>query len=702
MSSPKTVLLILILMFSISFSVADVEEYLYGNETIDSVDNESFTYLSDSYEIFSLNGEEILLLKNGEVVENDSVIENVVYNYFLDEYYPSQEDAAEIRRLLDKYNESRNNGHKFPGNEEETCLGQIFINGRVETSGTPIRCRYEEDDELCRKAAMLMYQYLSSVSGAPPTASYLDLYEPIKEFGFASHEADVVLETIDEKFDEAEEDRGKMYDALEYAHNSIPTLENHVEVIENSMFGWTEEGTGDEDHWCLCPDMDLDESVLEEIEEKTENLMADMGPLGDFETVAENLKSNTRDRVAFAEEERTARKFKQQFEDIQSEGQKAISLGEDATSHIRHYLLSSKLDTLNSLDESIPSDIESREFEGLEDDIQSYEELSSEVENLSLKLLSQYNETFERKAEADALLLVLQSRQLDPYSKKDLEMLNNESEDLDAIFGEGMTFEQAEDLSASYSNLTSEGTLILENRGESPIYNAFLLFRGFATKVNTGIADFAVTSEVAEPKDVKENRLLAVGGFSFLVLISFGSVAFILFLSILVFRKFYLSRMRFVVMAAFFGCFSLILVFSGLLFMYLNETSADATIDEYLADFESRNSTAIIVDTRDSFYSQSMSSCADDLASTFQAKNKSVVIYTLSGNNCEKVELGGNKRTIDIQTCLDESENMQSVFLLNYSSEVEEPKFSTIYMNKADIRANSGYYNSCPLTAMFR
>jgi hypothetical protein len=701
MLSSRIAVLFLLLLAGSGYA-AEVSDYLYNNESMDSVSYESFTHAGGNYKVVSLGGSEILLLKNGEIVEDQSQVENVIYNYYLDEYYPSEEEIDELVVLVNQYNESRSDGHRFPEREEKVCLSQIFIDGRVKISGESITCRNESEDELCERASMLMYQYLSSVTGMPPTGSYLDLYEPIKEFGFASHEADIVIANINQKFEEAETNRSKTYEALEYTYDSVPALENHIEVIENSLFGWTEAGSCDSDHWCLCPDMDINDSVLNQIEDKSSSLMDGMSPFAGYKNIVASINSHTHERVAFAETESSAAKFSSQFENLQNDGQKSIGLGKEATSHIDYPTLESKLDNLESLDSSIPSDIKTRQFGNLESDMESYERLTDEVENLSITLLNKYNRTLEAKSEAEAMILVLDSRDLDPYSEQNLEELENKSDDLDAVFRSGMSLEQAETLTASYSNLSEDAVSMMDNHQESPVYNAFILFRGFASDVNTGIADFVVTSEIAEPEEVQENSTLALGGFSFLVLLSFGAIALLFFLSVLVFMKFHLNRMKFVVMAGFLGTMGIIILFSGLLFMYLDKTSTDATLDEYLQDFQERNNTAVIVDTRSSLNGAPMSDCADNLASTFTKNNKSVVIYTLSADGCQREVPDGDSGAMTVSTCLDEAMGMESVFVLNYSSEVEDPKFSTIYMNKAEIRANSGYYNSCPLSALFK
>jgi hypothetical protein len=54
-----------------------------------------------------------------------------------------------------------------------------------------------------------------------------------------------------------------------------------------------------------------------------------------------------------------------------------------------------------------------------------------------------------------------------------------------------------------------------------------------------------------------------------------------------------------------------------------------------------------------------------------------------------------------VDECLGRADNQSSAFFLGYSPQNEPPKFSIIYQSKAEIKANSDYYKSCPLVALF-
>lgn len=692
---------VVLLLAGLAAASFDITRYLYLGETEDSVSYERFSFGGDDYAIVSVGSSRILLLKNDDIVTDRNEVEDTIFGYYLTQYYPDSDDIDELKSLLDEYNTSRNDGQKFAGKEEYSCRQVLFIDGRVKYGSTPIVCRTEADDELCQMAGKLMYQYLSSITGVPPVGSWEDLYEPIKEFGLASYSADTVFDNISAKMAAAETDRKQMYDALDYITESMDSLEDHNDVVETTIFGWTANRTCDSKHWCMCPDMDLDDSLLGKIEAKAIELKEMMGPFANSAEIAESVAANTEDRIEFAETESSAGGYSARFAQLREQGIAVIALGESASSKVSDATLSFKLTTLKSLDSGIPADIDARDFSTIDNDLADYSRLLEEVMQLSIFDLAVYNESIDAKNDADALMLVLESRELDPLSEERLHELEEESDRLDASFRDGITASQFENLTERYEGLNSEAKVLLQSQDESPVYNAFLLFRGFARKVNTGLAGFVTSSELADAKDIPENKYLAFGGFSFLVMLSFGAILLLVFLSVLVLKRLHFSRKRYVLIAGFLGSVCLLMLFSVMLFMYMEKTSTDASIEEYLLDFQSRDSAALVVDMRGATNGQTMAECAGSLASNFASHNKSVFVYELTAEGCEVTESGMYPYTSTYGSCIEAAESKDAVFMLNYSSEVQEPKFSAIYVNRADISANAAYFDSCPLVALF-
>jgi len=700
MTSQKAAALLLVLV-ALS-SAFNIDECLYPSEENATITYENFTSNGHSYSILSIDGEESFLLKNGEPVTNGSAVSDVVSSYYLGMYYPTDEEIESVRELLDIYNASRNDGQKFPGKEEYVCRGVIFIDGRVKDGTTPIYCRNENDTELCEKAAILMYQFLSSVAEVPPVASPTDLLGPIKEFGFASYGTDEALDDVNAKFDEAEDERSAMYEALRSTEDAIPELEGYLEEMEDSQFTWTKSKACDANHWCLCPDIDLNDTALDELTEEVDALLDKLGPYEQYELVVAKINSNCAERLDYALVEGLAAEYMDEFAEMNESGAAAIDMAEEATDHVSNFTLSNKLSRLKSLHLSIPDDIKNREFNITEDKLAEYEILTAEITDMSSLLLNEYNETRDAKNRLDSVLVLLETKDLDPVSMEALQLIRNESADLDAEFRDGLTMEELNVIEEGYDAVADEAEALLHVESDAPATKVLLLFRGFARNVNTGIATFAEKTEMMEPGQIPENSATTLGLFSGLVFLSLGAIVVLVFLYIAATSEFSIPKSSHILASAFLSMLILLLGFSAFMYLFLGKTSTDATLSEFLTDFESKDSTAILVDLRNASYSDAiaMGSCAGSLSESFESQNRSWTIYKVTPNTCTKMTQDANK-TMTPEDCLAAAENESSSFVFQYSETNEPPKFSVIYENRAEIRANYDYYDSCPLVALF-
>ncbi|MEW6722762.1 MAG: hypothetical protein AB1324_05870, partial [Candidatus Micrarchaeota archaeon] len=181
-----------------------------------------------------------------------------------------------------------------------------------------------------------------------------------------------------------------------------------------------------------------------------------------------------------------------------------------------------------------------------------------------------------------------------------------------------------------------------------------------------------------------------------------ASAVIIFFLYIISTVRFTIPKTTHILGAAFLTLIVLLLVFTVFMYLFLNKTSTDATLPEYLADLDSKNSTSIVMDLRDASFSdvQAIRSCAGSLAGSLEERNKTWNMYTLTPNTCTETDAAGKNASFTSDECLNRIDEAESAFILSYSPTNEPPKFSVIYQNRAEIQANLDYYESCPLVAL--
>ncbi len=692
--------LLLLFQFSAAF---DVNDYLYEEETAESVGYTDFTLDGTAYSIVSISGEKTFLLKEGSPVNSSSEIEDVVSRYYEMEYYPSEEEIDELEELIERYNDSRNDGQKFAGKEEYVCRSVIFIDGRVKSGPDPIYCRNEDDEEMCKFASMLMYQFLSSVSGAPPVASYDDLLGPIKEFGFASYGTDTILDNIDSRLNEAKADKSKIYDALTYIDDSIPTLEGYIEDVEDTLFGWTKTKGCDTNHWCLCPDIDLDEDALGDLDDYVDELLGKVGPFSECSSVAASINSNTAARFTHYGEELLASDYGLEFGPLADEGKEVIEKTDEILTHVSNATLSSDLERLKELNSSITSKINERNFTNLEFDISEYEYALSKVDSASSSIILLYSDVGDAKNTADALMLVLSSRDMQGYSGEKVNEFSQQIEEFNVLFSTKLTVDELSALKDSYDRIISEGNELIAIQQTEPTYGSFLAFRGFAKDVNEGLSAFAERSELAEPASFTENETLAFGGFATIVFVSFSALCIILFLSLMLSRRFFNAKVRVITLSVFVFFLIIIGVFSFGLYYYMDKTAVDATVGEFMEDFEEKESAAIAMDLAglSGREASSIEGCGMTLYSSLIEKNKSVTVYRIYADSCVKSSDGSNE-TQALWECEEALDSEDAVVMLTYSTQNENPEFSTVYKTEAVVKANSDYYTTCPVIALLK
>jgi hypothetical protein len=700
MASLKSFALLIVVLGLVSS--INMTDYLYPSETAATVSYNNFTLDSVQYSIVQVDGVNTFVLKGNDIITDQSEIKSTLQSYYASNYLPSKEELEELQSLVDSYNESRNNGQKFKGKEETVCQSVLFIDGHIkDSSQKPIYCRNESDNASCVLASKMMYQYLSSVNG-PPVSSPNDLLAPIKLFGFADYGTDVILAQYDARLEAAEKDPAQVSDTLSYIKNTVPNLSIYKNQMEDFLFTFNKNKTTDSQHWGLCPDIDLNDSALDQVNALVANLTAKIAPYDNRDSVSAQIAGNTAARLDYLKNDNMLKYYSNLFSPLNSSGDVAIKLARSTLAHVSSPLLSAKLEQLTALQSTIPEDISNKNFTTLDADLSEYKNLTIDVNVLSQSAISSYDAAKNAKNSANSVLLILQTKDSDPVTMKALGLLINETEDINAKFRDGLTVAELDAVSSNYSSIEERAKPLLDGERQMPATKVLLMFRGFARKVNTGLANVAIKTNVISPQDIPKG-VVPLGAFSALVLISFASIALLFFLYIFSSFRFTVPKTGHILGAAFLCAMMALLGFTIFMYLFLGKTSTDANLQEFLADFNSRNNTSIFVDVSNISLSDSkaMQSCASVLADSMAKRNKTWTLYTMNSGNCIKTSQSGANTSLTVDECMNLSSNAPSSFVLSYSDKNQVPKFAIIYQSKAQINGNQDYYDSCPIVSLF-
>ncbi len=700
MASLKTAFMALLLAGLLS--AFNLSSYIYPTEKNVTVAYTNFTLDGDNYSLVAFNGVNTFLLQNDEPLRNQSDIAPALFRYYSMTYYPSADELANLSAAIKRFNDSRNNGYDFKNKEEYVCRDDVLLsNGKVQVMGVPIIC---SNNTSCTKVAMLLFsvygQGLNLGSGTV-------LMQPLMDFTPPSLEMDAILGNYTSRLANLSQDN--VADTMDYIKGTAGTLKADSLKIESSIFRTPRlNDTADRRDcqlrcYAICPSFDLDQDAADQIKAMATALSNKVAPLKNFNSFSQQIAGNSAARLGYAKNESTAAYYTDMFRGLNASGSEAIELGKEAKKHVLNGTLNAALDRLMSLHATIPDDIADRTFTHIEADLANYTYFTKLVKNISNQLLGAYNDTLDAKNTADSVMLLLETKDLDPGALETFRLLQNRTADLDAAFRDGYTVSQLTALRLNYTNVSADAQELLKSESDVPASKAVLLFRGFARRVNGGIAKFAIATKLGDGPSIAANGLLSFGGFSTLVFLSLSSLSLLFFLYILVSFTLDIPQSRYVLGAAFVSSVVLFLGFSLFLFLFLDKTSASATLTEFLSDFNTHNSTSIVVDLRNVSYSdaQSMNNCAGSLSSLFSQANKTWTMYAITPNACTERTSAGANSSLTVAECLDRASNQSSSFVLGYAPHNAPPKFSIIYQSRAEIRANSDYYKSCPLVALF-
>jgi hypothetical protein len=322
---PSRIFLFLVLLFSFAHSF-NPSDYLYSGESPSSINEENFTLDGTKYSIIQISGKKTFLTKNNAPIEDKSNIEKIIFDYYLETYYPSKSEFQNIYDLIDSYDKSRNDGElkPYPGKEEYTCREIVFADGRVKSGKQPVTCKPDLDN--CNFSAMFFYSYLSAQS-TPPFGSWTDLVKPIKDFAFPSYKTDYIISNMTYKLNNS--DNTQMYDAIKYIKDSVPELKTHKKGIEETSFGrlWkesTQSWVYDPKYWGYCPPLRLNGTYLDSLESDADSLLTKMAPFDQYEAVASSISTNTAARLKYYSDEVNVTHYSSLYDPLAKEASKVI------------------------------------------------------------------------------------------------------------------------------------------------------------------------------------------------------------------------------------------------------------------------------------------------------------------------------------------------------------------------------------------
>ena len=675
-------------MIGLLFS-AGVQDYLYTGE--EQTGTEAFSALGASYEIIYVDGEEAFLLKNGEIVDNQGEIEAALYQYYVEQYYPSQSQIDNLTALLTLYHDSREDGNMWENIEEEECRMGIFLHAFPCTNDSiPTNAQEAKDNDCYLTASVLCDEYGDYLGCSDP----IMIMPIIQDFSISSNMmTEIEEETLE---DLANLSESNIYDVFLEIKENINAMEGYEEKLEETPFRVPYTAGGDECNTCygMCPPIIIDEEHLVEAEELVDEMLPQLEYIGDYEGVAQSLYDSTIQRTESKAINEQKAQYNTQFEPEKTRAEGLLTDAEDLLDHVSDSTVISNSDRVRQVIESIEQNLNDSEFSTMDADLGELDAKLNVLEDSIQESWVIYNETVDAKEMADAVFFTLDTMDLSEAQQADFNTMKAEKRTQDRSFVDGLSQEKYTQITEKYNELATQANALLNSAQQAE--QVVDTFKGAGTKTNEGLMDLAATMaplDRTEREEVSEYAPLLVSSLAFF---SISSLAVFLFLfGFATFSNVFKNKLVIFFGILLIGASVLFAgVISGGIYLVLESSSTDASFTDFQSYVFASPQISIMVETEGVHTSASdkMMECAQELSSSFAGKE--VIIYEKTNNECI---VNGTGATL--AECYNSVE--EPIILFTYSTVEESPQFMTGFVYKGTFSGDEEYFSECQLATGF-
>ncbi|MFP3949813.1 MAG: hypothetical protein ACLFUZ_01835 [Candidatus Micrarchaeia archaeon] len=685
---PITLFLSLLLVLGLLFP-ANLQDYMYEGEN--QTGSESFSAMGADYEIVYINGEEALILKNGELLDDESEIDAVLYQYYMEQYYPTQAEIDNLTELLNLYHDSRENGDMWEGVEEEECRMSIFLHAFPCTNDSiPETWEEAKHNDCFMTASVVCEEYGDYVGCSDP----LNILPVIQDIAISSNR----LTEIDNQTqqDLANLSESNMYDVLLEIDQNIELMREYEEKLETTKFRVPYSSGGDTCNDCygICPPIIIEEEYLDQADERVEEMLPEVEYIEEYEELSEKLHNSTVARKEYKLLNEQRSEYTTEFAPQEERAEEVLAEADELLEYVSDDTVMSNSGRVREILIDIETDINNSDFASTESNLNELDAKLNVLETLISESWEVYNNTVEAKERADMLFFTLDTKDLPASQQAEFTALKAEKRTQDRSFVEGLSPEKYQQLTEKYTELGNSALITLDSvEASETVVNTF---KGAGTKTNEGIADFTSTMaplERTQKEQVSEYTPIVISSLSFF---SLSSLAIFLFLfAFATLSHFFRNKVTLFAGILLLGCSILFAgVVSGGIYYVLSSSSSDASFTDFKDHVLFSEYVSIIVETEGApaGASTQMMACAEELSTSLEGKD--VVVYNKMNSECLI-----NGQNVTLAECYNTVE--EPIILFRYSTVDESPQFNTGFVYKGTFSGDEDYFGDCQVATAF-
>ena len=685
---PIILSLCLLLLIGVVSPMA-LQDYFYEGEN--QTGTESFTALSASYEIIYIDGNESILLKNGQILKDKAEIEAALYQYYVAQYYPSQTEIDNITALLNLYHDSRENGDMWKDVEEEECRMGIFLHAFPCTNDTiPEDYEQSKQNDCYLTASVLCDEYGDYLGCSDP----IMIMPLIQDFAISSNRMTEIDEDVQEELANLTEEN--IYEVFTELAADIDAMRGYEQKLEETLLRVPYTQGGDKCNHCygMCPPIIIDEQYLDEAEEKLDALLPELHYIGDYELLAQQIYDSTIARDEYKSLNEQREEYVALYAPDKSRAETVLAQSTELLDYVSDDTVLTNSERVEQIMNTIDADINDSDFNAMSANL---DELNAKLNVLSASIESSweiYNTTLKAKERADSLFFTLDTKDLSEQASSEFTALKAEKRTQDRSFVDGLSPEKYEQVTTAYNGLSDSASGLLSSAQDSEmIVNGF---KGAGTKTNEGIVGLVSTMAPLEREDKEEVSGYAPILVSTLSFFSISSLAVFVFLfAFATFSDRFKNKMLLFLGIMLLGS-SIVFagVLSGGIYYVLASSSTDASFTDFQSYVLTSPHVSIIVETEGvpSGASVQMIACAEDLADSLEGKD--VIVYDKTNNECLI-----NGQNVTLAECYNSVE--EPIIMLQYTTVAESPKFSTGFVYKGTFSGDEEYFSQCQIAKGF-
>ncbi|MEM4296272.1 MAG: hypothetical protein QXP22_01665 [Candidatus Anstonellales archaeon] len=403
-------LCIFLLNFGVVFAL-NVSDYLLDNETNATIEQENFTYNNSIYTFIYINNKVALLVKNESVIDKDEEIEMVLYNFYVQKYYPTNLSSivSLISTSLDALNKSRQDGL---GNEELGCrkvLGENLPNPQDPAGFSSVYQRY----------AVVVCQLYSSSIGCN---DYKTIMPYIEEFFNDSYNIDSKISAIKQALTITEP--LLIGQAYAQAYDALKSMNNSIKALKQNRFRYPRDENGNpkisECPTCygICDELIINNTAFDNIDKQLSYVINTSKPLKDFDSIKASFIQSIHERVGNKENRLLRLKYSNQLNAILNGWDSLYNRTKSITSRIDDKNYSSSIALVNELKTNISSLLESNNFTNIESMVKNLTNTINLISNKTKSYEEQLAAFDEETKRAEALYITYINDISDPLLKQ--------------------------------------------------------------------------------------------------------------------------------------------------------------------------------------------------------------------------------------------------------------------------------------------